>query len=308
MGKFLERPVVKNILLSVWVIIIGGICSALGSWDYKTDDYFEIKIVLLLFFGITYIVMLAYYVTREVNVNKALSVIKRQNRAFEEAMIGIISICQQNSQNVNKIIHEVIEEGRINLNIWNFDIGCHLICENIYKLLCKLNGESKDFAVSYVRLDESEDEENVVYMSAFYNQNLSVPTVHKIRRKIDDENGYYDAELFKRNKSDIEIVMGKEEIQQLFSYKSKESRKKNKDKYNQYIAIPVICSKDNGGKMVGLLEIICLHNTELAKTENEIREIVSKFFVPYAYLLLLLHKLEKAIMAQPKIGGDVKDE
>lgn len=296
----LNRPVVKNILLGVLVLIIGGICSALGSWDFKNDKYIILKIIALIVFLAGYIFFLAYYTTKEVNTNRVIGELEKQNKAFEDAMVGIISICEQSSKNINTIIHEVIDEGVINLHIWNFDIGCRLICEKIYNLLCNLHGSSKDFGVCYVRLVEGEGIEDEVYMNAFFNQNLSEPSIHKRRRKINDKNGYHDLELFEKNKADIEIVIGKENINQLFSWDSNESRRKNRKKYNQYIAIPVFCSKEAGGKMVGLLEIVCLHDTELAKTEDEIKEIASKYFVPYAYLLLLLHKLEKAIIAQPK--------
>lgn len=52
--------------------------------------------------------------------------------------------------------------------------------------------------------------------------------------------------------------------------------------------------------MVGLFEIVCLNDTYLADTEGEIREIVSKYFKTYAFFMLVLHKLEKALVAQPK--------
>lgn len=295
----LNRPVVKNILLGVLVLIIGGICSALGSWDFENDKYIVAKIIALIVFLAGYIFFLAYYATKEVNTNRVIGELEKQNKAFEDAMVGIISICEQSSKNINTIIHEVIDKGVINLHIWSFDIGCRLICEKLYNLLCNLHGSSKDFGVCYVRLVEGEEKEDEVYMNAFFNQNLSEPSIHKRRRKINDKNGYHDLELFEKNKADIEIVIGKDNINQLFSWDSNESRRRNRKKYNQYIAIPVFCSKEAGGKMVGLLEIVCLHDTELAKTEEEIKEIASKYFVPYAYLLLLLHKLEKAILAQP---------
>lgn len=295
----LNRPVVKNILLSVLVIIIGAVCSALGTWDFKNDKFIIPKLIALGLIGAGYIALLAYYATKEINTNRVIGELEKQNKAFEDAMVGIISICEQSSKNINTIIHEVIDKGVINLHIWSFDIGCRLICEKIYNLLCSLNGESKDFGVCYVRLVEGDDKEDEVYMNAFFNQNLSEPSIHQKRRKISDKKGYYDLELFQQNKADIEIAIGKENIRELFSWESSESRRKNSKKYNQYIAIPVFCSKEAGGKMVGLLEIVCLNDTELAKTEEEIREIASKYFVPYAYLLLLLHKLEKAILAQP---------
>ena len=51
--------------------------------------------------------------------------------------------------------------------------------------------------------------------------------------------------------------------------------------------------------MVGLFEIICLNKTKLGDTKEEIEEIVSRYFIPYSFLLLVLHKLEKALLAKP---------
>ena len=52
--------------------------------------------------------------------------------------------------------------------------------------------------------------------------------------------------------------------------------------------------------MIGLLEITCLNETYLAVSERELKEIASKYFVPYTFLILLLHKLEKALLAMPQ--------
>ena len=307
-NRFIDRTSVKNILLGVWVIIIGAICSALGVWDYENDKHFSGKLILLVFFFITYIIMLAYYATREVNINQMAIIMQEQNRAFEVALGGMVSICQQSSQNVNRLIHEIIEEGRINLNIWSFDIQCGLICEKIHNFLCELGGKSRDYYVSYIRLDESCTEEKMAYMCAYYNKNMERPSVFKKRRKIDDPNGYYDVQLFANNNSGIVVHSGHEAINDVFNYEPSDKRQRNRKKYNQYIAIPVICEKENVGKMVGLLEITCLNKTMIANSEDEVKEIASKYLVPYAYFMLLLHKLEKAIIAQPRKLGGGQDE
>lgn len=307
MKKFFNYTALKNVILGVMVISIGGICSALGSWDVNNDRYFWVKFVVLLILMASYIILLAYYATKEVNNSKTVRVLEYQKKAYEEAMIGIISICKSSAQDINKIIHEIIEDGRINLRIWSFDIACELVCEKIYNLLCNLHGESKDFGICYIRLDETKNTEKTVYMNAFCNQNMSAPSVYRKRRKIKDKDYYHDIELFRRNKSDFDIIIGKENVQQLFSFTSNESRQRNKNKYNQYVAIPVICSKDDGGKMVGLLEIVCFNETEIAKTKEEIKEVASKYFIPYVFLLLLLHKLEKAVLAQPNLNKGKTD-
>ena len=105
--------------------------------------------------------------------------------------------------------------------------------------------------------------------------------------------------MFKQNQSDIEVIIGSEEIDKVFGHRTKDKRNKNKKKYNQYIAIPVFC---NDEKMVGLFEIVCLNKANLGDTEEEVREIISKYFVTYAFVMLVLHKLEKALVAQPQKG------
>lgn len=296
MNTILNKPVVKNLLLSLIVLIIGGICSALGSWDYKSDKAFWIKFILLILFGVIYIVLLAYYSTKEVNLNKINRLLQNQNKAFEDIMIGIISICKQSATEINTTIHNITSSGKIDLQIWSFDKASNWICKEIYNLLCDLHGNSKDFSVGYIRLNESIKPETDIYMSAYANKNMQKPTIFGKNRKITDPHGYHDTELFKINKSDIEIILGNDKINEVFIYENNERQRKNRKKYSQYIAIPVFCDDT---KMIGLLEITCLKETVLANNENELEELVAKYLVPYSYIMLLLHKLEKALLAVP---------
>lgn len=296
MSGFFNRPIVKNMLLSVMVLIIGGICSALGSWDYKCDTYFVVKLIALIVLGVAYIGSLAYYSTKETNLNKVNRLLVSQNKAFEDAMVGIISVCKQSATDISTTIHNITSSGKIDLQIWSFDKASNWVCKEIYSLLCDLHGSSKEFGVGYIRLIEGKKPETEIYMSAYANQNMQKPTIFGKQRCIEDEHSYHDAELFKENKADIEILIGHERINEVFSYTKKTSQRKNRNKYNQYIAIPVFC---NDSKMVGLLEVVCLNETILAETEKELEEISAKYLVPYSYFMLLLHKLEKALLSMP---------
>ena len=44
------------------------------------------------------------------------------------------------------------------------------------------------------------------------------------------------------------------------------------------------------GPMIGLFEIVCMNRTKLGDSKEDIVEIVSRYFVPYSYLLLILHQ------------------
>ena len=58
---FLNRPFIKAVLLSVSTLLIGGICSALGNWDFRGDTFFIFKVIFLLNISIIYLILLAYY-------------------------------------------------------------------------------------------------------------------------------------------------------------------------------------------------------------------------------------------------------
>lgn len=298
MKDFLNKPQIKNILLAIPGIIIGALFSALGSWENR-DTAFWVKVVFAIIFITIYIILLIFYSTNEVNERRIKKILEEQIKAYEEVMIGIDNICKECSSGVNAAIHEILEEGKFKYKIWNFEKACMLTCSQLYALLVQLSGGKKDFAIAYIRLEENEKPETKIKMCGFANQNMHKPSIFGKKRLFnnDDERNYHDTDLFKIGKSDIEIIIGSDKIDEVFSYTTKQSRKKNKDKYNQYIAIPVFCDDT---KMIGLLEIICLNDTKLASTDKELMELASKYFVPYSYLMLLLHKMEKALLAKPR--------
>lgn len=298
MKDFFNKPQVKNILLAIPGIIIGALCSALGSWDNR-NTAFWVKSGIAIFFLIIYIILLIFYSTNEVNERRVKGILESRIKAYEEIMTGIDNICKQTSNDVNSAIHDILEKGIYELKIWNFDKACMLTCSHLYALITQLNNSCKDFAVAYIRLEEDQKPETEIRMSGFANQNMHTPSIFGKRRRIDndDDRNYHDVDLFKSGKSDIEIIIGNDKINDVFSYSTKESRIRNKEKYTQYVGIPVIC---DDVKMIGLLEIVSINGAKLANTEKEIMELASKYFVPYSYIMLLLHKLEKALIATPQ--------
>lgn len=292
--EFLNKPFIKSLILSVFTLFIGGVCSSMGNWDFEEDATLKYKMLLLVLSSILYVVFLAYYSAHEFNANKVLRLYEKQNESYEELLSGIMSACRKGANGANEVIHSIIKDSEANLKIWNFDVSCRWVCENVYNLLCKI-GDGKDFEVIYVRLIEDGEYKGYAYINAYANKNKQKPSIYNKKRKIID-NDFHDMELFNKSQSDVEILIGKEEIDSYFAYQTKEKRNKNKNKYTQYIAIPIFC---NDEKMIGLLEVICMGNTKLGNNKEEIEEIISKYFIPYSFLLLVLHKLEKALIAKP---------
>ncbi len=298
--KFLNHPFFKALFLGGITLGIGGICSALGGWDFRNDTYFRWKVIALVISAALYVLLLAYYSTMETNGTKVSRIYATQNEAFEQLMSGLMNLFKKSAEGANKVVKSIVTEKKANLDLWSFDEACFWVCRNVYDLLLII-GDGKDYEVIYDRLDESVKPEKEIYANSYANKDSKRPSLYNVKRSIETDS-YHDAELFKLNQSDVEVIIGSDEIDKVFGHRSKEKRNKNKRKYNQYIAIPVFC---NDEKMVGLFEIVCLNKTILGNTEEEIREIVSKYFVPYSFFMLLLHKLEKALVAQPQkdIGG-----
>lgn len=294
---FLNHPFIKALLLGASTLIIGGICSAMGQWDFQNDQYLMYKIIALAIISVLYVVLIAYYSTNEINERKIASIYAKQNVAFEEVMSGLMNVCKRSADGANKVIKSIINDKQANLELWSFDEACFWVCQNVYDLLCKI-GHGRDFEVIYDRLDESVKPEKEIYANSYANKDTRRPSIYGKKRSIQDDS-YHDAELFKLNQTDTEVIIGSEEIDKVFGHESKDKRNKNKKKYNQYVAIPIFC---NDEKMVGLFEIVCLNKTNLGDTEEEIREVISKYFVTYAFFMLVLHKLEKALVAQPQEG------
>lgn len=293
--EWLIKPIIKALLMGVITVLIGVFISAAGLVQGALSVFYVVLTIILF---ILYLILLIFYNTFEVNYVKRSKALERQNETFEFAMISLISIFQQSSRNANKLIHEIVDKGKVDLNSWNFDLASTLVCEKIYTMLCKLDEKCNAFDVGYIRLDESASNDNVIYMNAYANYSMTQPTVFLKKRDITDPNSYHDAQLFLKNSADIEILMDEAEIAEVFEYRTPRSRI-NSDKYSQYIGIPVICATGHKSKMVGLMEIACLNGNKLSTDRSVVREMTEKYFMPYAQLLLLLHKLEKALLAVP---------
>lgn len=291
MRAFLKRPPVKNIIIAVLATLVTVAVAILGNWS-PSQTHFPLKLGGFIVCTASYLIIMGIYTRIEVNDRRAAEIQQRQISTFEDLVISIISICGTNASDINTCIHNVQKTKKINLKIWSFNKASWLICQHIYNNICKL-GDSKKYAVAYVKLIEDGGAEDQVEMIAYANQNGHKPTVFGKRRKfkgIDLNSAYHDLCLFNRARSDNDIAMGTEEVNKIFV-----QNKGNAGKRFLYIGIPVFC--DNR-KMIGLLEIIGLDNSMLSCiSKEELEEATNKFLVPYASIFLLVHKMERALLA-----------
>ena len=90
--KFL---ILKNIVIQLFAIIIGAVCSSLGNWD-KNQSGFSIKSNILIIFGIIYILFVIYSIYNDEkidsNIKKYVSNIEMLNEIYENVQTSIVCI------------------------------------------------------------------------------------------------------------------------------------------------------------------------------------------------------------------------
>ena len=226
-------------------------------------------------------------------------------------MQGIATICMYSAKNANIQIHEIIENKRIDCKVWNFDLASDTICETIYKNIIEQLGITKvndgivDIEVCYVKLlekDQDLSKKGRICLCGHYHPTRNGPKILGKEREIEEE-GYHDSVLFLNASDKPDIQLNTADVLRVF-------KKCGRNDYSQYLGIPVFCATYNkSSKMVGLLEIICHGKSILSDNSEQIQILANTFFAPYANLFLLLYKMDKALRAQPKKGGNsnVKD-
>lgn len=82
--NILNHPFVKALLLGVSTLVIGGICSAMGQWDFKNDPTLHYKISALIGCSVIYIVLIAYYSTNETNEKKIAAIYENRIKLLKK--------------------------------------------------------------------------------------------------------------------------------------------------------------------------------------------------------------------------------
>lgn len=310
--SMLMKPQVKTTILALFTIAIGVMTSIavnnISVWKWW---------LFLSITTIAYVVILIKYALLEENINNQLRGKKdklkeaqQEVKTFQGAFQGINAICKLSAKQTNLKIHEIIEQGKIFCDNWNFEIASSLLCEQIYNhVICNICEEAEDtknidVEVAYVSLIENTKRKKKktteqIKLCGYYHPSRPSPSIYKkprsVKQKGEDRKMFHDGKLFLKKKNSISILMTKEEIEHNFG-----SLSENHD-YSQYVGIPVFCDTVAGeNRMVGLLEVVCHNNSNISSNEEYIKKCVDFYFATYASVFLLLYKNDKALRATPK--------
>lgn len=125
-------------------------------------------------------------------------------------------------------------------------------------------------------------------VSVAYPMDRDEPTLHQKEREIGVAKGYF------RDQKYFKIYEGKNgELETSANPEITEDRlEKNYNRYGQYIIYPI----NYDGNLVGIIGIFIYKETNLAKNEDEIKEIAQKYISHYASLLELMFAVEQLMI------------
>lgn len=297
---FLLKPTVKVTIITIFTIVIGVFTSLISSWSNKV---FYCRLLIMFFVCLVYILILIFYATKETNLNKAYGEIKNQNEAYAHIMANLATTFKTNSNAINLVARYINGKEKISQLEWHFDTICQSLCKEIYEVVCKIAECGDDFSVSYIkRIDKGTNDDIVVKMIAYYNDGLVQPHIYDKERCIKEGDPFLDLRLFEKSNPDPMVLPTSQDIIKAgFKYKSEEGR----EKYKQYIGIPVFCT---GTHMDGLLQVVVNNDSKLKSKKRDLEYFARKTLIPYAHLFLLFSKIDKVIVSKQKFMEENYDE
>lgn len=303
MKKWLENKVVKVFFVYVLPLLIGGLFSALGSWDYTKDSLFFGKLgILVICVGIyiyTTMQYLKYEKEKDDRINqltekledkeKEIKMLSKEKNSLAKGTRELSTLCLDSSNSINELSKNLLN-GEMTLEVWNFKKVATGICNSVYEVLCEVCKPFDDFTVNIV-LDDitARGKKKNVTMIAHKGKYEKYPGKFEEKMYYNKNKSFYAVKLFKSNSTDIKILTTKEEVNEKFVYVDEEH-----PEYAQYVGIPIVCS---GNKMICLLQICAFKNDKIGNDKNEILDIIMTYIIPFIQFALMNYKVEKSYIA-----------
>lgn len=321
MVKILKNKFAKCIFVYVVPIVIGGIFSALGTWDRINDKMFWPKIVSLFVLLILYLYTSYMYskfekdlrdeiskkdrelLIKEEEKNKLMSErdeLKRVRASFFKETQKISSLCLDSSNSINELAKDVLN-GKRTLDTWNFTKVATGICSSVYDVLCCVCSPNDEFTVNILLDDITAKGKKKNYtMIAHKGKYEEYPSKFQEKMTYKDNPHFYATKLFKSGKADIRILTTKEEVNEKFVYGDEDDH----PEYSQYVGIPIVCS---GNRMVCLLQICAFGDNKIAENKNDIMDLIKTYILPFTQFALFNYKVEKGFLSSFSIIGKLED-
>lgn len=270
--------ILKNIVIQLFAIVIGAICSSLGNWD-KNQPGFSIKIGIFVMMGIIYIVYIIYSVYKDEkidrNMKKYVSRVEMLNDIYDNVQKSIVGFTYVIISELEKIQKDIskwyIETNGINHNI-------NRLCNELYNIIARF--DEGNFCISY---SKKIDKKFIITIG--YAGENNIPYTYKVKRNIDTDN-YLDSKIMKINNKDVFICCHKEDIDRLFTY-----NKKYGNRYYMYFGIPAYINDE----VHGLFQITYFSESTLFNEKENIEFLIDKILPQYISITLLINEIYEII-------------
>lgn len=294
----MNKPIIKNIILIGIPTIISTIGIIMALDKFKNYNYIFIFITLILF--LFFLFSLLYYSKQETNNKNEIDELKTTILTIRKVMginsktiSSVVKLLDSWNGDINKIANDISKNGYAKESDWNRDKIYNDICVCCKDSISEFTqlDDDTDISVSLVKYYQQNDLE-YVKMVAHSSPQTARPDIFD-KELLLSECDYYFGRLIKENNRDIKALENNNEIKNVF-YKPKLDTDLNK--YKQYIAIPIICSKN---KILGMLQVTTKYNYEIMSSKVDLIKFGETYLTPFVELLILTEKIEKGIFAKP---------
>lgn len=307
--KFYQKVWFKNTILitiPTLISVIGVIVSVFPDVGETVKGYLFGGTIILMMILIIFVIFSS---NSEENIYKEYEETLQKN----EKLLRVVALLDNDVSTKNLIIttfSEVFEKWAKNINsfantvqtrkqvsdkAWDkesyFEFICRQ-CRDMIKRYC--NDDDAQISVGFVICKENENGEKIVHMIAHSNMGSNRPTACS-KEELLLESRYHFAEIIKEKYSDIEVAENNDEIKKIFK---KTSITSDLDKYSQYIAIPMYCTKD---KLLGVFQVVTKYDCIIEQEKVELLKFAEKNVVPYSNLIILADKINKGLYINPSI-------
>lgn len=308
----MDKPVVKNLILIGIPTIISGIGIIMTSDVFA--EYKDFFIFLTIGLLIAFIVFVVFYAKLDKKEYDKYVILEKHNRKLQNEVndlmstitsiknllntnnsivTSFISIIDPWTLNINKIANDIKNSGKANEKDWDYEKICTDICigcKNMIRQFIRIDNDT-DVSVGFIKYYRDAEKE-YVKMIAHSSSPTAKPDIFDVQELLSECNYQY-ARLIKSKTRSILALENNERIRQYFYKKHDDT---NLSKYTQYIAIPILCSKN---KNLGVLQVTTKYDCVIMETEVDLKKFGETYITPFIELIVLAEKIEKGIFIKP---------
>ena len=271
--KFLTM---KNIVIQLFAILAGALCSSLGDWDRKQAG-FDIKVIIIIIVAIIYIIFVVVSVKIDDKLNKQregmLRKIQQINSIYESTIESI--------SYVSRLMMGALKKQKRDISVNVAEEIASLLCHGLERIIEKY--DSADFYITYSKRYDKQYIKTIAWAGKCAQ---GIPYEFKQARQINRDR-HMDSMIMKNKEQRMILHYNQEEIKNRFYYEHKRDIE-----YKRYFAIPIWSERE----IRGIFQIVYYTESKFLDEEN-IAEIFSTKILPqYVSIARMINELYEDIL------------